>query len=164
MKQFFRDISPRRALADFAQVWRGENRHRWGVLGVALALTFSLLMLFVPGGGRAPPERPELTWITTFDPARTRAQIIVGNCANEELKTQLEARLAEREELRRELYKTLGEATFVDVEDLEREAAADEARREAAAQAARPDAAALPAGAQLSVEEYCAQAEQSARG
>ena len=61
MKQFFRDISPRRALRDFLDVWRGENRHRWLVLAAAVALTGSLLALYLPGGGRAPPEQPEMT-------------------------------------------------------------------------------------------------------
>lgn len=156
MRDFFRSISPRRAVTDFLDVWRGENRHRWLVLGVAVALTGTLLALFIPGGGRAPESPPEITWIATFAESRTQADIIASNCANQQLKDELEARLAEREELRREVYASLGRATFVDVDKLEAEAEAERARAEAEAEANRPDN--LPAEALLSVEEYCAQA------
>jgi hypothetical protein len=162
MREFFRSISPRRAVADFLDVWRGENRHRWLVLGVAVALTGSTLALFLPGGGRAPPEEPEITWIATFAESRTRADIIASNCANQRLKEDLQARLAERAELRRELYAALGNATFVDVAKLEAEAEAERAREAAAAEANRPDN--LPPEALLTVEEYCAQATSGAAG
>lgn len=160
MKQFFRDISPKRAFGDFLTVWRGENRHRWPVLGVAIAATASLLALFLPGGGRAPPQEPEITWVTTFDESRTSADIIASNCANQALKDAIEARAAEREELRKELYATLGRATFVDVDQMEAEAREERERAAAAAEAARPDN--LPEMATMTVEEYCAQATGAA--
>ncbi|MXO73484.1 hypothetical protein [Alteraurantiacibacter buctensis] len=162
MKQFFRDISPRRAVKDFLEVWRGENRHRWLVLGVAVALTGSLLALFLPEGGRADPRPPEITWVTTFAESRTAADIIASNCANQRLKDALQARIEEREELRKDLYAALGRATFVDVDEMEAEARAEEERAAVEAAAARPDN--LPEMATMTVEEYCAQATQGAAG
>lgn len=160
MKQFIRDISPRRAFRDFLDVWRGQNRHRWKVLGVAMALTGSMLAMFLPEGGRVLPRPPEITWVTTFAESRTSADIIASNCANQALTDALEARLAEREELRKELYATLGRATFVDVDEMEAQLREDEARAAAEAEAARPDN--LPEMATMSVEEYCAQATGAA--
>lgn len=160
MKQFIRDISPRRAFRDFLDVWRGQNRHRWKVLGVAMALTGSMLAMFLPEGGRVLPRPPEITWVTTFAESRTSADIIASNCANQALTDALEARLAEREELRKELYATLGRATFVDVDEMEAQLREDEARAAEEAEAARPDN--LPKMATMSVEEYCAQATGAA--
>lgn len=160
MKQFIRDISPRRAFRDFLDVWRGQNRQRWKVLGVAVALTGSMLAMFLPEGGRVPPRPPEITWVTTFAESRTSADIIASNCANQALTDALEARLAEREELRKELYATLGRATFVDVDEMEAQLREDEARAAAEAEAARPDN--LPEMATMTVEEYCAQATGAA--
>ena len=91
-------------------------------------------------------------YISTLDDSRTEAQIIAANCANQELKDEIEARLAQREELRRDMYRTLGRATFVDVDAMEAEA-----ERERAAEAAANPA---PSEEELarSVEEYCARA------
>jgi hypothetical protein len=155
MREFFRSISPRRAARDFVEVWRGQNRHRWLILGVAMALTASMLLMFLPGGGRAPPQEPEITWVTTFDESRTAADIIASNCANQELKAAIAARVAEREELRKELYGALGRATFVDVDQMEADARAERERAAAEAEANRPDN--LPEMATMSVDEYCAQ-------
>lgn len=160
MKQFIRDISPRRAFRDFLAVWRGQTRHRWPVLGVAMALTGTMLTLFLPEGGRAPAVEPEITWVTTFAESRTSAEIIASNCANQALTDALEARLAEREELRKELYATLGRATFVDVDEMEAKAREEEARAAAEIEANRPDN--LPEMATMTVEEYCAQATGAA--
>ncbi len=160
MRDFFRSISPRRAFRDFLEVWRGQNRHRWLILGVAVSLTGSMLALFLPGGGRAPPQEPEITWVATFAESRTQADIIASNCANQQLKDQLQARLEEREEIRRELYAALGRATFVDVDKLEADAEEQRRLEEAEAEANRPDD--LPPAALLTVEEYCAQATRGA--
>lgn len=156
MRDFFRSISPRRAASDFLDVWRGENRHRWLVLGVAVSLTGSMLAMFLPEGGRAPDREPEITWVATFAESRTQADIIASNCSNQRLKDELQARLAVREEIRRELYAALGRATFVDVDKLEAEAEEQRRRDAAEAEANRPDN--LPAETLLTVEEYCAQA------
>jgi hypothetical protein len=156
MRDFFRSISPRRAANDFLDVWRGENRHRWLVLGVAVAMTGSLLAMFLPEGGRAPETPPEIVWVATFAESRTQADIIASNCANQRLKDELEAELAEREELRREAYAALGRATFIDVDQLQAEADEERRREDAEAEGNRPDN--LPPEALLSVEEYCARA------
>ena len=151
MKAFLRSISPRRALRDFTGQWQQPTPHRWQILGVAMAATFAIFMVFIPEDQRVAPARPEVIYISTFDETRSEAEIIASNCANQRLKDELQARLEQREELRKDLYRTLGRATFVDVDAMEREIAAEEA---AAATADEPSAEELA----LSVEEYCARA------
>ncbi len=152
MKQFLRRISPKRAVTDFAEQWRQPTPHRWQILGVACAATFALFMLFVPDSARVPPARPDLVYISTFEEGRSDAEIIASNCANQELQDAIEARLAERAELRRDMYRALGRATFIDVDEMEAEI---EAEREAdGAVEEGPTAEELS----MTVEEYCARA------
>jgi hypothetical protein len=108
-------------------------------------------MLLVPESVRKLPEEPDLIYISTFDENRSEGEIIASNCANQQLKQEMQALLDQRAELRRDMYRALGRATFVDVETMEAEA---EAERAAAGVPEGPSAEELA----LSVEEYCARA------
>ena len=156
MKGFFKSISPRRAVSDFLAVWRGSGEHRWRVLGVSVVLTGSMMYLFAPESVRVPPEEPEVIWISTWEEGRSERQIILSNCRNEELKADLEARLAARAELRRDIYKALGRATFIDVDAIEREAEEERQRAIASGEIeAPPPPPANDLVGDLSVEEFC---------
>lgn len=155
MKGFFRRISPKRAVTDFADHWAQPTPHRWGILGVAIASTFAIFMTFVPNSTRIEPRPPEVIFISTWADDRTDAEIIAANCANQRLKNEIEVRLAERAELRREMYVALGRATFVDVDSIE-----EDIQAERAAAAANPVEKEEQPG--LSLEEYCAGAVSDA--
>ena len=150
MKGFFRRISPRRAVSDFHDEWKKPTPHRWQILGVAIAATFCIFMLFIPESTRGPPARPDVMYISTLDENRSEEEIIASNCANQELKDELQARIDASEERKRELYKALGRATFIDVDAIEEEIAAEEAVEETEGP--------TPEEVALSVEEYCARA------
>lgn len=150
MKRFLRRISPTRAIGDFADQWRQPTPHRWQILGVACAATFALFVLMIPESQRIAPERPELVYISTFEEGRSDSDIIASNCANQQLQAQIAAAIEENEERKRELYAALGRATFLDVDEMEREAA----ERRAAEEAEGPSEEELA----LSIEEYCARA------
>ncbi|MGB3165293.1 MAG: hypothetical protein WBA68_00775 [Alteraurantiacibacter sp.] len=151
MKDFFRRISPRRAAEDFADHWKQPTPHRWQILGVSCAATFAVFISFIPESVRIVPERPELIYITTLDENRSEAEIIAANCANQELQDSIEARLEQRAELRKDIYRALGEATFIDVDEMVREA---EAERAAQGEVEGPSEEEL----ELSIAEYCARA------
>ncbi|RIV85863.1 hypothetical protein [Aurantiacibacter zhengii] len=152
MKGFFRRVSPRRAVVDFRDQWKQPTPHRWQILGVAMAATFAVFMLFIPESQRAPPARPDVMYISTFEEGRTEGEIIATNCANQQLKDELQARIDANEARRREMYETLGRATFIDVDEMKAEI---EAERQAKA---REDTGPTPEELALSVEEYCAAA------
>lgn len=154
MKGFFRRISPKRAVTDFAGQWRQPTPYRWHILGVACAATFALFFTLIPKPERIVPARPELVFITTLDENRSDAEIIASNCANQELQDAIDARIAAREEERRELYRALGRATFVDVDEMEADIEAD--RAEGGAVDDGPSEEELA----LSVAEYCARAAE----
>jgi hypothetical protein len=130
---FWRQISPRRAVNDFANEWRQPNPYRWRVLGVSVAATFALMMLLLPESERIKPQPPDVTWISTFAEGRTDAEIVASNIENQKRKDKLAAEAAERAERRREAYKALGRATGVDVEAMEEEIERERAAEEAAA-------------------------------
>ncbi len=164
MKQFLRRISPKRAILDFLEVWKTPQQHRWPVIGVSLAATFSLFMLFIPESQRIEPRPPEVIYISTWEEGRSERQIIASNCRNQELKDDLQARLDERAEIRRDLYRALGRATFIDVDEIEANAEAEAAEAAAQEQAEREAAGFDNSAYNLSVEEYCAQALGDAAG
>ena len=118
---FWSRISPKRAVDDFAGQWNEPTPHRWQILGVAAAATFAVLMVFIPDSERAPPARPEVTYISTWAADRTREEIVASNLANQARKDELAARRAELEERKKELYRALGRATFIDVDAMEAE-------------------------------------------
>ncbi len=132
---FWSRLSPKRAVVDFAHEWRQPTPHRWQILGLATAITISMLVLLLPDSERVPPPRPKVTYISTWSPERTQAEIIASNLANQRRKDELAALRAEREEQRKEAYRALGRATFIDVDameaEIERERAAEEAARAA---------------------------------
>ena len=96
--------------------------------------------------------RPDLVYITTFDENRSDSEIIASNCANQELQDAMEARLAERAELRRDMYRALGRATFIDVDELEAEAEAELVANGVVEEGPTEEEL------KLSVQEYCARA------
>ena len=116
---FWSRISPKRAIDDFAGQWHEPTPHRWQILGVAAAATFAVLMVFIPETERGPPARPEVTYITTWAADRSREEIVASNLANQARKNALAARRAEIEERKKELYRALGRATFIDVDEME---------------------------------------------
>jgi hypothetical protein len=134
MKEFLRRISPRAAFSDFLHEWQAPTPHRWQVLGVSVAATFALMVMFLPESQRADPRPPTVTWITTFAPDRTQAEIVASNLANQKRHDALRAEAAAREERRKELYRTLGRMTGVDVDEMEAEIDREKAAEEAAAQ------------------------------
>jgi hypothetical protein len=136
MKGFFKRVSPRAAVADFLDVWRGENKHRWLTLGVAMSATFAMFVMFLPDSERIAPAPPEITYITTFEAGRSDAEIAASNAANQARQEELAAAQEARIERRKDLYRALGRATGLDVDEMEAEIAREEAAEEAAGAAA----------------------------
>lgn len=130
---FWRRISPRRAVEDFASEWRRPQPYRWRALGLAVAATFTLMMVLIPESQRAEPRRPEVTYITSWRADRTDEEIIASNIENQRRQEELAAIQERRAELRKELYRQLGRATGLNVEEMEREIARQEAAERAAA-------------------------------
>ena len=130
-------FNPAPGLRDFWSEFTRPNPYRWPILALS-ALPFAVIVFWLSGETvYTEPERPQIDYITTFEPNRTDAQIAASNRANQELKELREADAAARAERKRDLYKALGAATGMDVETIERESERERAAEEAAEQARR---------------------------
>ena len=144
--RYLHRFSPRGGFEDFLSYWRQPTPYRWQILGASVALTFTLMVLFVPENQRAEPRRPEVTYISTFEAGRTDEQIRASNLVNQRRQDELRARRAALEERKKEMYRQLGRATGVDVDAMEERIAREERELEVREAAAR-DAAARDAAA-----------------
>lgn len=130
-------FNPAPGLADFWSEFRRPNPYRWPILALSVLPVAGMLYWGLNSTVYAEPERPRVTYITTLDAARSDAEIMAEIRANQEVKdlrAEAEARIAAR---KREMYKALGAAAGMDVEEIERKA---EAERAAAAEAQRREA------------------------
>ncbi|MEL7217069.1 MAG: hypothetical protein AAGK01_01405, partial [Pseudomonadota bacterium] len=101
-------FNPKPGILDFWKEFRKPNPYRWPIL-FASAMPFGLIMYWLAGETvYKDPERPSITYITTFDPNRTDDEIAASNAENQEIKELRAAREEELAERKRELYKALG--------------------------------------------------------
>lgn len=131
-------FNPKPGILDFWNEIRKPTPYRWPIL-LASCIPIAGLMFYLAGEKQyKAPERPQITYITTFQPDRTDEEIMASNLANQEVK-ELRAEQAEAlAERKRDLYKALGAAAGMDVDEIERRG--EEARAaEEAAEAARLD-------------------------
>jgi hypothetical protein len=113
---------------------------RLPVLALAAGITFALVYQFTQERVRIPPKAPKVTWISTFEEGRSDAEIVASNRVNQAEQDRLRAEQKRREEEAKDAYRTLGRATGLDVDKMERDIAREEARAQAAdgAGASRP--------------------------
>ncbi|WP_374408495.1 hypothetical protein [Pelagerythrobacter sp.] len=130
-------LNPAEGIGDFWAYIRRPQPYRWPILGVSILMSGTLLFWVMGEKYYLPPERPRVSYITSFAPDRTDAEIIASNRENQARKEALAAEQAEREETRREIYRAFGRAAGMDVEEIEREAAQERAQEQAAEQARR---------------------------
>ena len=121
-------------VADFWQEWKKPNPYRWPIMGASVLMSALVLGWLSQEVYYYPPEQPEITYITTFAEGRTDEEIIQSNIENQRRKEERALELAEIEERRREIYKTIGAATGIDVDAMEAEAEAERAAAERAEQ------------------------------
>jgi hypothetical protein len=134
---YWQRFSPRGGLEDFLAYWRQPTPYRWQILGLSVALTFTMMVLLIPESQRVEPRRPDVTYISTFAPGRTDEEIAASNLANQKRQEELEAEREAREERRKERARVLGRATGIDVDALEAQMKRRLAQQEAAQAAAR---------------------------
>jgi hypothetical protein len=126
-------FNPRGGIEDFLSYWRQPTPYRWQILGASVALTFTIMVLFIPESQRKAPERPHVTYISTFAPDRTDEEIIASNRENQVRQDELRAQREALEERKKEMYRNLGRATGIDVDAMQERIDREQAEAEAAA-------------------------------
>lgn len=144
--RYLKHFNPAGGLADFWAVFRQPNPYRWRILALSVLATYGLLYAITHESSFAPPKPPPVTYITTYAPGRSDAEIIASNIAHEKRRDAIEAQARKRAEARKDMYRALGRATGLDVDAMEAEIAARKARAKTAKESAAQ--AALPAGQQ----------------
>ncbi|GAA3802208.1 hypothetical protein GCM10022600_25480 [Qipengyuania pelagi] len=124
-------FNPVGGIQDFWSEFTRPNPYRWPILIASMLCTFGLLFWVTKERVIGPPARPEVTFISTFAEGRTDDEIVASNLANQRLQDQIREEQAVREEEVRDMYRTLGRASGLDVDAMEAEIAADRARQEA---------------------------------
>jgi hypothetical protein len=132
-------FNPTPGLIDFWQEFRKPNPYRWPILGASLIPALLILGWAVSQTHYKEPERPRVTYITSFAEDRTLDEIVASNLENQELKELRAAKQAEIARRKRDMYKALGAAAGMDVNKIEREADARRAAEEAAAEKKRAE-------------------------
>lgn len=118
-------------LGDFWTEIRRPQPYRIPIILASCAFPAFFLYFFAQERVYAPPETPEIVYITTFAPDRTDAEIVASNLENQERKEARQRLMDARLEKRREMYRALGQATGIDTDKMEAEIAAEEAREAA---------------------------------
>ncbi|MEP5936706.1 MAG: hypothetical protein ABJ239_00100 [Erythrobacter sp.] len=124
-------FNPSAGIADFWHEFTKPTPYRWPVLAVSLSLSFGLLYMVTKERYYYPPERPTIEYITSFEPDRSDAEIVASNEENQRQQDELAAEREAILEQKRELYRTLGRATGLDVDAMERQIAEEEAQEAA---------------------------------
>ena len=128
-------FNPAGGIRDFWTEFRKPNPYRWPILLVSAVPM--LLTVWWAIGERVvmPPERPEVTFISTFPEGRSDEEIRASNLENQRYNDRIRALQAERDAEVRDMYRELGRATGLDVDAMEAEIEADRRAEEAAREA-----------------------------
>jgi len=135
---FWREASPRGAIADFITVWKQAGHNRWRIAAMSGACTFAVFSVMWQEEARGPPQPPKVDYIRVWPAHRTDEEIIASNVANQKRKERLAAEQARRDEDVREIYKTLGRLSGMDVDAIEKKAMAERAAEERTKSEAAP--------------------------
>lgn len=153
----WKDVNPAGMTADFRAVWKQAGTNRWRIAALAGACTLGVFYVMVQQEGEAPHHPPKVTYISVLPSHRTDAEIAASNAENQKVKEAWAREQARRDKDVREIYKTIGRWSGMDVDKIAREADAEEAaaakaeqdgfakrqaERAAAAGTGAPDAAA----------------------
>ena len=143
----WKDISPGGALTDLRTVYREAGPRRWLFAAAAACVTGSIFFLMTQQEGRGPPRPNTVIFFDSWRADRSDAEIRKHILAVQKQTDKDNAEEALRAEDVRQMYKTLGRMSGMDVDAIERQANADRA----AEAKAKASAAAGVAGAQVPV-------------
>ena len=113
-------FNPKPGIVDFWNEFKKPNPYRWPILLVSSVPIGVLMFYLAEERNYKVPERPQITYITSYGPDRTDEEIIASNIENQEVKDLREAQAEELEQRKRDLYKALGAVAGMDVEEIDR--------------------------------------------
>jgi hypothetical protein len=130
---YWQHVNPTGAIADFITVFKQAGNNRWRIAALAAACTFAVFSLIWREEAKGPPRPPKITFITTFAPGRSDAEIAASNRESQKFQNYLDAEQTKRDEEVRHIYKTIGRVSGMDVDAIEAKARAEQAAEKQAA-------------------------------
>lgn len=135
MREFFRNVSPVRAVKDLWQILGAPSEFRLRSLALAVLVTLGIFSVMWQQGGRGLPRPPEVIYFESWRADRTDAEIMAGNIeATKKARAEAAAEQARAEDVRK-MYKAVGAATGLDTEAMDRQAKAERAAQARAEEA-----------------------------
>ena len=131
-RRILRRLNPITALGDLGEQLSTPYPHRFKIILAAMAVTGGLFSLIWQEGGAGLPHPPQIIYIESFAPNRSEAEIVAGNIAATKAGRAADAEEAAGAERVRQMYKTLGRVSGMDVDKIEADAKADRQAEEAA--------------------------------
>ena len=136
-RRFWHKLNPTDAVSDFVSVYRMAGSNRWWFLLAAAGMTALVFSLVVREEHRILPKPPEIIWINSWRLDRSDAEIRADVLENERRKEAEQSEQAKRDEEVRQIYKTVGRLSGMDVDAIEAKARAEQAASAAAAESER---------------------------
>jgi len=127
---YWKDVSPTGMVADFVTVWKQAGQNRWRIAAVSAACTFGVFYLMSTQEAKGPHPPPKVTYISVLPEHRTDAEIVASNIEARKRKVAWATEQARRDKDVREIYKTIGRMSGMDVDKIAREADAEQAAAE----------------------------------
>ena len=124
-RRILRRLNPLAAMGDLGKELARPHPHRFKIMAVAAMVTVGLFSVMWQEGGAGLPRPPQITYIESFAPGRSEAEIVAGNITATKAARAIEAEEAASAERVRQMYKTLGRVSGMDVDKIEAEAKAD---------------------------------------
>jgi hypothetical protein len=141
---FWRNINPTGAIGDFITVFKQAGSNRWRFAALSAAMTVGIFSIMSGESWRKMRPLPEVTYINSWPEDRTEAETRAFIEANQKRKEQREELQRQYDEEGRKLWKTLGRASGMDVEQIEAKAAAKAKVQANAAKSVGPETDAAP--------------------
>ncbi len=158
---YWKDVSPTGMIADFRLVWNQAGHNRWRIAALAGACTFGVFYLMAQQEGEAPHPPPKVIYISTLPAHRSDEEIMKENLANQKRKEAWLAEQAKRDAEVRDIYRTIGRASGMDVDKIEHDAAVERAAEaKAADEKAKAEIAAGRAAAEAKAKQQQEQQQQ----
>ena len=133
---YWKNVNPTGMVADFIEVWKQAGNNRWRIAGVSAACTFAVFYLMALQGGEAPHPPPKVTYISVLPDHRTDAEIEASNRKNQQVREYWDREQEKRDEQVRDIYKTIGRLSGMDVDAITKKADAERAAQDKAAEQA----------------------------
>ncbi|MBN8500060.1 MAG: hypothetical protein J0M19_02785 [Sphingomonadales bacterium] len=132
---YWQKINPGGALADFVTVFRNAGSARWPVAVISAAITVGVFSSLAWESWKRPRAMPQVVYITSWPEDRTAEETRAFIAENQKRKEAEQAAIEAYEKEGRDLWATLGKASGMDVDKLQKQAEADRAAEKAAEQA-----------------------------